>query len=142
MYDYVLLTISITPECDCYQENQVTPKMRSVPTDLAKNYSILLVSRAIPSKNHYHFQKGLRFYLDFRHEYQFIFNDNDSLPHFVRKLHEKHQTLYQQKQASHAIGLFYELLTCVSSGPANPPKVQMVSRISARTSASLSTTIA
>ena len=33
--------------------------------------------------------------------------------------------MYQQKQASHAIGLFYELLTCAPSGPANPPKAQM-----------------
>jgi len=97
-------------------------EMRSVPTNLAKNYSILLVSRGIPSKNHYHFQKWLRYYLDFCHAYQFISNDRDSLPHFVRKLHEKHQTLYQQKQASHAIGLFYELLTCASSGSANPLK--------------------
>ena len=122
--------------------NPVTPKMRSVPTNLAKNYSILLVSRGIPSRNHYHFQKWLRYYLDFCHEYQFMSSDKDSLPHFVRKLHEKNQTMYQQKQATHAIGLFYELLTCASSGSANPPKVQMVSRISAWTSASLSTTIA
>ena len=80
MYEYVLLTISITPECQCYQENQVTPKMRSEPTDLAKNYSILLINREIPSRNHYHFQKWLRYYLDFCHEYQFISSDKDSLP--------------------------------------------------------------
>ena len=45
--------------------------MRSVPTDLAKNYSILLVSRGIPPKNHYHFQKWLRYYMDYCHEYQY-----------------------------------------------------------------------
>jgi len=37
--------------------------MRSVPTDLAKNYSNLLGNKGIPPKNHYHFQKWLR-YLD------------------------------------------------------------------------------
>ena len=42
--------------------------MRSVPTDLAKNYSNLLGNKGIPPKNHYHFQKWLRYYLDFCHK--------------------------------------------------------------------------
>jgi len=67
--------------------------MRSIPTALANNDSILLANRGIPSRNHCHFQKWLRYYLDFCHEYQFISNDKDSLPHFVRKLHEKNQTI-------------------------------------------------
>ena len=56
--------------------------MRSVRTDLAKNYSNLLGNKGIPQKNHYHFQKWLRYYLDFCHKYQFIPADKDSLPDF------------------------------------------------------------
>ncbi|MFC1764068.1 integron integrase [Planctomycetota bacterium] len=85
--------------------------MQSVPTDIARNYSKLLEAKGIPPKNHYHFQKWLRYYLDFCHKYQFISDDRDSLSYFIRKLHEKNQTLYQQKQASHAMGLYYEMLT-------------------------------
>ena len=101
--------------------------MRSVRTDLDKNYSSLLGNKGIPQKNHYHFQKWLRYYLDFCHRYQFIPADRDSLPYFVRKLHEKNQTMYQQKQASHAIELYYELVTATpakTQGPANSTKAQ------------------
>ena len=101
--------------------------MRSVRTDLAKNYSNLLGNKGIPPKNHYHFQKWLRYYLDFCHKYQFIPADKDSLPYFVRKLHEKNQTMYQQKQASHAIGLYYELITAApakTQEPTNSTKAQ------------------
>ncbi len=93
--------------------------MRSVPSDLLKNYSNLLGHRGIPRKKHYHFQKWLRYYLDFCYKYQFIPPDKNSLPYFVRKLHEKNQSMYQQKQASHAIGLYYEL---ISSNPLKLPK--------------------
>lgn len=85
--------------------------MRGVPADIAKNYSILLRNKGIPSRNHYHFQKWLRYYVVFCQKYQFILADRDSLPLFVRKLHEKSQSVYQQKQASHAIALYSELLT-------------------------------
>ena len=54
--------------------------MRSVLSDLLKNYSNLLEHRGIPGKNHYHFQKWLRYYLDFCYKYQFILADKDSLP--------------------------------------------------------------
>ena len=84
--------------------------MLKISTDLLKNYSKVLGNKGIPSKNHYHFQKWLRYYLDFCHKYQFIPADKDSLSYFVRKLNEKNQTMYQQKQAAHAIGLYYELV--------------------------------
>lgn len=107
--------------------------MRGISTDLVKNYSHLLDNRGIPSKNHYHFQKWLRYYLDFCHTYQFIPADKDSLPYFVRKLHEKNQSMYQQKQASHAIGLYYELITVAdleSSKSAKYPKVSRLAKSS------------
>lgn len=34
--------------------------MRSVPTDLGKNYSKMLVNKEIPPKNHYYFHSGKR----------------------------------------------------------------------------------
>ena len=45
---------------------------------------------------------------------------------FIRKLHEKHQTLEQQKQASQAIKLYYELLPHTPTqdiGPSKCPKL-------------------
>ncbi len=85
--------------------------MRGVPADIAKKYSMLLRNKGIPPRNHYHFQKWLRYYADFCQKYHFILADKDSLPHFVRKLHEKSQSVYQRKQASHASSLYCELLT-------------------------------
>ena len=40
-------------------------QMCGVPADIAKNYSILLRNKGIPSRNHYHFQKWLRYYVVF-----------------------------------------------------------------------------
>ncbi len=52
----------------------------------------------VPKNEHYQYQKWLRYYHDFCHKYQFIIADPDSLPYFVRKLHEKGQAMPQQEQ--------------------------------------------
>jgi len=51
-----------------------------------------------------------QYYLDFCFKYNFIESNKESLPHFVKKLKDKKQTAGQQKQASHAISLYYDLL--------------------------------
>jgi hypothetical protein len=59
----------------------------------------------VPRDEHYQYQKWLRYYHDFCHKYQFITADPDSLPYFIRKLHEKGQAMSQQEQAAKAIQL-------------------------------------
>ncbi len=51
----------------------------------------------------------MRYYLDFCQKYNFQSINPESLQNFLRKLGEKRQTQDQQKQASHAISLFYKI---------------------------------
>lgn len=80
--------------------------MLKINTELLKQYCGLLRSNNVPDTEHRHYQKWLRYYLDFCHKYQFIAADQDSLSYFMRKLHEKNQMIPQQKQASRAIQLY------------------------------------
>ena len=83
--------------------------MLKINTELLKQYCGLLRSNNVPDTEHRHYQKWLRYYLDFCHKYQFIAADQDSLSYFIRKLHEKNQMIPQQKQASRAIQLYYSM---------------------------------
>ncbi|MEW6163331.1 MAG: integron integrase [Nitrospirota bacterium] len=56
------------------------------------------------------YRKWLRYYLDFCSKYHFGHLNKESLPQFIKKLHEKHQTQEQQRQASHAVSLYYKLV--------------------------------
>ena len=101
--------------------------MRRINSDWLKGFSEFLVSHGVPRDEHYHYQKWLRYYLDFCEKYQFIEADPDSLPYFIRKLHEKNQSLAQQKQASHAIGLYYESRPGTSRKPPEAPSFLVAS---------------
>ena len=56
--------------------------------------------------------------MDFCEKYHLNDLKKENLVHFIKKLKEKRQTAQQQKQAYHAISLFYEL-----AGPIDPGKV-------------------
>ena len=47
--------------------------------------------------------------MDFCLKYKFKQSNKESLSHFIKKLREKNQTDQQQKQASSAISIFYEM---------------------------------
>ena len=64
----------------------------------------------MPRHSHNSYFKWLRFYLDFCNKYHHNPDLSSSLPFFVRKLHDKKQTSRQQKQAQHAIHLYYALV--------------------------------
>ena len=83
--------------------------MIDVPAQTKNDYGKLIANRGIPIYNHNFYQKWLRFYLDFCHKYNYDFDTRGSLTHFIEKLNEKNQTSQQQKQASHATSLYYEL---------------------------------
>ena len=69
----------------------------------------LLLEKEIPRKDHPYFKKWLRYYLDFCVKYQFELLSKKSLSHFIQKLRQKKQSDQQQRQASDAISVFYEL---------------------------------
>ena len=82
--------------------NLVTPMFR-VNTDLLKQYCGFMGTSKVPRNEYTQYQKWFRYYHDFCHKYQFITADPDSLPYFIRKLHEKGQAMPQQEQAARAI---------------------------------------
>jgi len=74
------------------------------------HFNALLVKKAIPEKCHNDYRNWLRYYVDFCRKYHFHESERESLPHFIKKLQVKNQTQEQQKQASHSIALYYELI--------------------------------
>ena len=77
--------------------------MFKVNADLLKRYCEFMGINNVPKNEFNQYQKWFRYYHDFCHKYQFITADPDSLPYFIRKLHEKGQAMPQQEQASRAI---------------------------------------
>ena len=84
--------------------------MLDIPAQLKSGYTRLLQQRNIPQHNHNAYLKWLRFYLDFCNKYHHAVTHRSSLPLFIKKLHEKNQTLQQQKQAGHAINIYYAIV--------------------------------
>ena len=84
--------------------------MRDIPSDILKRFSDVLRTRSVPSGIHSYYLKWLRYYVDFCRKYHFHESERESLPHFIKKLEGKNQTQEQQKQASHAVSLYYELI--------------------------------
>jgi len=105
--------------------------MRMIPAALNAQFGALLVKNKIPQKFHNHYVKWLRYYLDFCQRYRFSESNSRSLPNFIRKLKEKGQTDAQQKQASEAIHIYYELIRSKPSNrtselPKHPPNPEGV----------------
>jgi integron integrase len=84
--------------------------MLDLPAQLKNDYTRLLQQRDIPQHSHNAYLKWLRFYLDFCSKYHHAAAHRSSLPLFIKKLLEKNQTLQQQKQASHAVNIYYAMV--------------------------------
>ena len=84
--------------------------MLQVSEEIDNNYYLLLKDRNIPKSAYADFRKWLRYYLDFCKKYNHSESENESLPLFIKKLQEKHQSSNQQKQASFAVTLYYSSL--------------------------------
>ena len=83
--------------------------MLNIPAPLLLQFEARLRRKAIPKPEHAAYIKWLRDYLDFCQKYHFPPAQRESLPHFLNKLQEKKQTNAQQRQASRAVSLYYEL---------------------------------
>jgi len=84
--------------------------MLDLPPQVKSNYRQFLQKCNIPPHNHNFYLKWLRYYLDFCEKYHHSPSRPESLPAFLQKLQEKQKVLSRQRQASHAIQLYYALL--------------------------------
>lgn len=76
---------------------------------LQDNYARWLTERQVPKHSHNYYLRWLRFYLDFCSKYEHDSQDAGSLIPFIVKLRSKRQPEQRQKQAAHAINLYYSL---------------------------------
>ena len=83
--------------------------MEQIPAKIQAPYELLLFDKAIPRIDHPFYKKWLRYYLDFCVKYHYESSSKESLPHFIQKLRHKKQNNQQQRQASDAISLYYEI---------------------------------
>ncbi len=97
------------------------PEMKQIPSNIKVLYDAHLKNKAISKSAHFHYRKWLRYYLDFCDKYHLNELKKEHLVQFIKKLKDKKQTAQQQKQAYHAISLFYELV-----GPINSEKVALL----------------
>jgi len=83
--------------------------MKQIPSEIKIPYDALLVKRGVPLTVHFYYKKWLRYYLDFCFKYHHEKSKKESLSYFINKLNDKNQNEQQQKQAFHAISIFYEI---------------------------------
>jgi len=89
--------------------------MQLVPIKLKVTFGELLKAQRIPVGQHRHYQRWLRYYLDFCIKYQFPSRSPKSLNNFLQKLRDKCQSLEQIEQANLSIVLYYQLIKIILS---------------------------
>jgi Phage integrase, N-terminal SAM-like domain len=110
-----------------------------IPPAIAEQFEQFLTRRAVPPAVRLVYAKWLRFYWDFCHKYHHDSFHSDSLPLFLRKLQDKHQSEPQQKQAQQAVSLFYEMQTVPVRSPVStelPSRVSVVTHDPIKTTSS------
>ncbi len=80
--------------------------MIPVPPDVQKRFWEYVCQTTPSNANHGASLKWLRYYWDFCQKYHFPHEQQESVPHFLRKLEEKSQTKAQQDQAVQAISWY------------------------------------
>jgi len=83
--------------------------MIQIPPDIKIRFDAGLVKKAIQGRFRSDYSKWLQYYLNFCHKYRFDQLNKESLTYFVKKLQDKNQTAQQQKQAVHAVSIYYEV---------------------------------
>ena len=83
--------------------------MLTLAKELSQKFNECLAVKLFPDEARASYLKWLRFYWDLCNKYQCDPYSSKSLPQFMQKLVEKRQSDQQQKQAGHAITLFYRM---------------------------------
>ena len=84
--------------------------MLPIPQDVLAQFNAILKQRKVPEPFHADYRKWLRYYLDFRSKYTLPDSKSEHVRLFIEKLRKKNQTSEQQKQAAHALSLYFEIL--------------------------------
>ncbi len=84
--------------------------MQPIPSDILTQFEAVLKRRSVPLSRYVDYRKWLRYYLDFRSKYPLPDSRPEQVRLFIQKLREKKQTPVQQKQAAHALSLYFESL--------------------------------
>ncbi|MBF0202227.1 MAG: hypothetical protein HQK66_13125 [Desulfamplus sp.] len=66
--------------------------MLNIPQDISQSFGTLLNNKKIDGQYHVHYNKWLRYYLDFCHKNGFDSADKQSFPAFKDKLKSKKQS--------------------------------------------------
>jgi len=82
--------------------------MQPIPSDILTQFEAVLKKRAVPVSRHADYRKWLRYYLDFRSKYSLPDSKSEHVRLFIEKLRKKDQSPERQKQAAHALSLFFE----------------------------------
>ena len=85
--------------------------MRETPEKIQSEFDKLLAENSVPEKYRPYYRKWLRFYLDFCEKYNYPQRNKSSKSLFLKKLSEKQQPEAYQRQASHAISIYYQITT-------------------------------
>lgn len=96
--------------------------MQLIPDDILVHYQAVLKKRAIPVSRYAEYRKWLRYYLDFRSKYPLPDSKSEQVRLFIEKLRKKNQSPEQQKQAAHALSLFFE--SQLRNDPLPPSQVE------------------
>ena len=101
--------------------------MLSILPYILKQFDAVLRKKAVPFSIRADYRKWLRYYLDFRAQYQLPDSRSEQVRLFVEKLREKNQTSKQQEQAAQALSLFFasqppEKYVSSSADEAMPPR--------------------
>ncbi|RNC67437.1 MAG: integron integrase [Desulfuromonadales bacterium] len=103
--------------------------MRIIPKDVLAKYESVLVKRAVPSDQRSQYIKWLRYYLDFCSKYSPPDSRSERVRLFIAKLQEQRQSPALQKQAAHAVSLYFETLRAATvsaphrvEAPTMPPR--------------------
>jgi site-specific recombinase XerD len=107
-FKYLLRNVILQSCLPAGRDKHTIPACRQT-SEVSVHFNTALVKNKIPQDYQNHYRKWLRYYLDFCQKYNFQSIKPESLQNFIRKLGEKRQTQEQQKQASHAISLFYKI---------------------------------
>ena len=82
--------------------------MQPIPIDILTQFEAVLKKRAVPADRHADYKKWFMYYLDFKSKYSLPDSRSEHVRLFIEKLKKKNQSPEQQKQAAHAVSLFFE----------------------------------
>jgi integron integrase len=89
--------------------NQITNTMQKVPYDIWTQYEAFLKAKVKNVSQHENLKKWFLYFWDFLAKYRPPDSRSEQVRLFIEKLQNKGQTQVQQKQAAHAVSLYFQM---------------------------------